>query len=803
MASLLGIQAKMRRLFKRRESDPNLQLESVSTLSGQDEDYYRPNTANETTSTSTESIPNQKSHLSSWGKAWEKIKRQDSSERLRKDDSQTSDSSTENLERLTQSLNETSTSKTKITDEDVKKIYEMYKNVKNEPNKCLREGPLRNSIRVKRKFKCASDNVELNQQQLLDYLILMKPDSNELDKIFDTENEPISPDLDKKKNRRSRFRSMFSRSSSKSDDESSDIAFKKINQKSTSTDSLSSLLNYILPKRRQQSKSPSARGKFKSDESGYGSDSTKTTTLDSPIGSVKSHISQTSQEVDTDGELDVTLKDSKTYRDRHEFSDDTDTADEDMDFETTYTFSKFYGRSSSKKRPRSQSKEDLQRRSMKVKRSPSTTEKMKMSIDNLSKLCEKMEVKEVMKSESSAILEKEFKCVRLKVKKNESVGIQISPKCDKPQAYTYFITQVVPNSVASRNDNIRVGDEVIKANGIRVKGLPYHTAKSHFTPKNNELELVISRTSQAKPTNSKKRSNSFKAFLSKPAALLSPRKESPASPSKSLVQKSPSKIIIQKSPSKTIIQKSPSKTIIQKCPSTTIIQKSPSKTIIQKSPSKPSIQKCPSKSSLQSQRTPQTVGLSQILRPSTTETKVSFSEKPTFAQPKDTLRSKPPLFKSPSPIRKPLAQSQMESSVSRTPSPHGMRKFSVVSANRTRNAPPKCAPSVLRSPRGARTCDKTITFVKGPGKKSLGFSVVGGRDSPRGPMGVYVKTIFKEGQAAESGVLQEGDELLSINGKTFDGLSHTEAVNLFKTIKTGNVVIAVASKPFRKYSHSM
>lgn len=93
-------------------------------------------------------------------------------------------------------------------------------------------------------------------------------------------------------------------------------------------------------------------------------------------------------------------------------------------------------------------------------------------------------------------------------------------------------------------------------------------------------------------------------------------------------------------------------------------------------------------------------------------------------------------------------------------------------------------------------------------------------------MGIYVKTVFSHGQAAEKGSLQEGiylfinithflglspncfyihvgDEILSINSKPLQGLSHQEAINVFKSIKAGDVLILVGRRNIRKNKTSL
>ncbi|XP_060868233.1 PDZ domain-containing protein 2-like isoform X2 [Metopolophium dirhodum] len=99
-----------------------------------------------------------------------------------------------------------------------------------------------------------------------------------------------------------------------------------------------------------------------------------------------------------------------------------------------------------------------------------------------------------------------------------------------------------------------------------------------------------------------------------------------------------------------------------------------------------------------------------------------------------------------------------------------------------------------RRPRSTVCTFHTFVLEKGPGKKGLGFTIVGGKDSPKGAMGIFIKSILDNGQAAEDGRLKPGDEILAVNGNVCHDLTHSEAITLFKSFKSGSIALHICRR---------
>ncbi|KAK8394137.1 hypothetical protein O3P69_006375 [Scylla paramamosain] len=81
-----------------------------------------------------------------------------------------------------------------------------------------------------------------------------------------------------------------------------------------------------------------------------------------------------------------------------------------------------------------------------------------------------------------------------------------------------------------------------------------------------------------------------------------------------------------------------------------------------------------------------------------------------------------------------------------------------------------------------------------PEGSSLGFSVVGLRSEKRGELGIYVQGIQPTGIAAKDGRLEEGDQILAIDGQVLDSyISHQQAIGILqKATRLVDLVVARA-----------
>ncbi|KAF5308941.1 hypothetical protein FQR65_LT00023 [Abscondita terminalis] len=604
---------------------------------------------------------------------------------------------------------------------DIKKIYEVYKEANNKKYE-------EKTIKTKRKTKSITTNLELNEQQFLDYLLLIKPSTkDEFQKLIyelSMDEKKISHRMEilsenrasEKPLRKFKVRNIFSKFSSKSDDEGETMSSKA--NRSISSSSLTSLSELLTSSKKAFSLSeiPQPAPKpaiIKSDESGYGSDGTRT---DSPRGSIKSHVSNISGDASSNGatsELDATVNNAKSENYNQPKSltvhkttfDNTKTAPlsvsnlNDSNFNSTQHR---YSTRSKKSKCGSTGLDGKESNSAEMNQNAHFKQldddlSFNAKLDNLTLQLSPTvaypttTLQSYTKNTSSSPMEKEFKCVRLKFKNNEPTGITIGIKNDSLHSGIYVITYIVPGSIAQENGNLWIGDEVVKVNGTRLRGVPFTFATSLLTPVNGELEIVISRyrtiKTEEKPLpldNEMRYINPFRSTLSSKY-----NKDENAS--------------------------------------------------------------------------------------HTPETRVTFSNLPTMNRLK---------------LDEAKEVESLETKFNTKDKQRvltGMRKFSYLHESST-----KCNNSQSASNNNNNNIRCMVAhFRKGPGMKSLGFSVVGGKDSPRGPMGLYVKTIFNLGQAADDGTLIEGDKILSINGISFDGLTHKEAITLFKNIKCGDIQLEI------------
>uniref|UniRef100_A0A3B4XNZ8 PDZ domain-containing protein n=1 Tax=Seriola lalandi dorsalis TaxID=1841481 RepID=A0A3B4XNZ8_SERLL len=84
---------------------------------------------------------------------------------------------------------------------------------------------------------------------------------------------------------------------------------------------------------------------------------------------------------------------------------------------------------------------------------------------------------------------------------------------------------------------------------------------------------------------------------------------------------------------------------------------------------------------------------------------------------------------------------------------------------------------------------------------SLGVSIAGGKGSPLGDIPIFIAMIQANGVAAKTHRLKVGDRIVSINGQSLEGLSHSEVVTMLKN-SYGNISLQVTHTHTHTHTHT-
>ncbi|XP_056234355.1 inaD-like protein isoform X2 [Seriola aureovittata] len=107
------------------------------------------------------------------------------------------------------------------------------------------------------------------------------------------------------------------------------------------------------------------------------------------------------------------------------------------------------------------------------------------------------------------------------------------------------------------------------------------------------------------------------------------------------------------------------------------------------------------------------------------------------------------------------------------------------------NSNMKPTPDITSSSAGADAGIRTVEITRGV-SDSLGVSIAGGKGSPLGDIPIFIAMIQANGVAAKTHRLKVGDRIVSINGQSLEGLSHSEVVTMLKN-SYGNISLQVVA----------
>ncbi|KAK9890085.1 hypothetical protein WA026_008895 [Henosepilachna vigintioctopunctata] len=680
-----------------------------------------------------------------------------------------------------------------LTRDDIKKIYKQYENLKNQNKLSLYPKQKESS----RKMNTLSESYPLNQKQLLDYLVMMQPDADEFKNLLDalssdrlqSQNEMELSTGESPRKRTSKIRrmkKMFSRTKSKSDDEGD----RQPNLKSSSRGKRSSISNFFSRKR-NSSPSPSGASKYSFSDNEYDSDMS-VRSLDSlrdnygslqRISSSNNSISderqvrnelykdKTIKEIDESNHMDLQsgcelfAKNEETSShgnhlkplinslenmhsnemkplrnpmdigcgsemsldeiDRR-YDDDSNTEERKRrnTFSNAISAEKFspnlfpisttrYQATESEKNFKSEeniTKKRMRLNEMQDRNVKKKTEDMNSFVTDIN-YCEKISKLSLEQKDSAnsrlSESQREIINIRLNTAGSDFMGLKIEPTYLTNNRTAYLISEIYPDSIASRSGKFRIADEILKINGRNIEDIAPNDGQNIISSGNRELDIIIARVTFDRENECNEINNSFEPCVEKCTTIHDSEKAV--------------------------------------CPVAMEVSAS-----------------------------------HDVKREEDPETRVTFSESRSNSNKKKDFDFKKPneyLYRPHKSSNSPRHSSSFDERIRRLSVSYTERNFGPVSV---------------------------VTLKKGPGMKTLGFSIVGGRDSNKGAMGIYVKTIYPNGQAAENKLLEKGDEILSLNGHSFQGLTHMEAVQLFKNIKSGDVLMQISKrKKFQRFVSSL